>query len=167
MHWSASPIISTSYVHTFILKVIKWDGLVSLCRNMDYVDPIIIACLNVGPKFQKQVAKCRIPFKWSKVKGCKAICCCFKVYPFCDSRWCQSLCRIFYQQLNERFEVLEASFMQECITTFIYDVRYRHICIDFQTSYDSCFIAFLDVGEGLIDNVFNLYLCFPCLLDFI
>jgi hypothetical protein len=57
--------------------------------------------------------------------------------------------------------------MQQSIATFINDVSDWHICIDFETGYDSYLIAFLQVGKGLVDNVFNLYLCLPRLLDFI
>ena len=57
--------------------------------------------------------------------------------------------------------------MQQTIATFIDDVSDWYIWIDLETGYDSYLIAFLQVGKGLVDNVFNLYLCLPRLLDFI
>jgi hypothetical protein len=57
--------------------------------------------------------------------------------------------------------------MQQTIATFIDDVSDWYIWIDLETGYDSYLIAFLQVSKGLVYNVFNLYLCLTCLLDFI
>lgn len=63
--------------------------------------------------------------------------------------------------------VLEARFMQQRIATFIDNISNWHIYIDLKTGYNCYLIAFLNVSKGLVDNVFNLYLCLSSLLYFI
>lgn len=74
---------------------------------------------------------------------------------------------MFYQRLSQRIEVLEASFVQQGVATFVNDFNKGNIQVYLQTSHYGSLVFFLEIGKGLIDNVFHPKLGLACLLYFI